>query len=97
MKMTLPLAAALMALTVTAAAPASAYTVKGMGDCKGWVGGEDDRFWLLGFISGYNYAKNSNVGRNIESDDIYKFVSRFCKERPSADLGDAATAFITTQ
>jgi len=85
------------AIAFVAIPTADAYTVKGMGKCKGWIGGEDDRFWLLGFLSGYNYAKDANVGRGVESGDIYKFVTRFCRERPGDDRGDAVTAYIATQ
>jgi hypothetical protein len=73
---------------------ASAYTVKGMGECSKWVGGIEDRFWLLGFISGYNYAKNANVGEGVNADEIYRFVTRYCRERRGDDLADAISAFI---
>lgn len=73
---------------------AQAYTVKGMGECNKWVGGIEDRFWLLGFISGYNYANNANVGEGVNPDEIYRFVTRYCRERRGDDLADAITAFI---
>lgn len=88
--------AAALALAAAAplATPAEAYTVKGMGKCSGWVGGEDDRFWLLGFISGYNYAKDANAGRGDTAETIYRWVTRYCKEKPSDDLADAITAYL---
>jgi len=73
---------------------AQAYTVKGMGECNKWVGGVEDRFWLLGFLSGYNYANNANVGEGVNPDEIYRFVSRYCRERRGDDLADAISAFI---
>ena len=76
------------------ASPAQAYTVKGMGTCKTWVGGVDDRFWILGFLSGANYEGNHYYGKDIEPDEIYRFVTRFCKENPNGDLADASVAFI---
>jgi hypothetical protein len=89
------LAAALTMLNTLCVAPtAHAYTVKGMGKCAGWVAGEDDRFWLLGFLSGYNFARSSNVAADVKSEEIYRFVTRYCKERPNDDLGDAITSFI---
>lgn len=86
---------ALAALAGPAAvSPAEAYTVKGMGKCSGWVAGEDDRFWLLGFISGYNYAKDANAGRGDNAETIYRWVTRYCKEKPGDDLADAITAYL---
>jgi hypothetical protein len=73
---------------------ASAYTVKGMGECKTWVGGVDDRYWLLGFISGYNYAKDTNIAKGEDVDDIFKFITKYCKENPRDDLADAVTSWI---
>jgi hypothetical protein len=88
------LAAALLFAGIAARVPASAYTVKGMGKCSGWVGGTDDRFWILGFISGANYATNGDKGRDINADDIYKFVTHYCQENVDDDLADAVTAFL---
>ncbi len=79
------------------AMPAQAYLVKGAGKCSGWVGGQDDRFWVLGFISGYNFAESAQVSKADSAEQIYKFISRFCKERPDDDLADAATSYIKTQ
>ena len=76
--------------------PASAYTVRGAGKCSTWVGGTDDRFWILGFISGNNYAKNANSGRGVEVDSIYRFVTRYCQQNAGDDLADAATAYLKT-
>lgn len=90
-------AGVILVASVSLAQHGLAYTVKGAGECSGWVGGEDDRFWVLGFISGYNAAKNADFGRGDAAEKIYRFVSHFCKERPNADLADAAMAYITTQ
>ena len=75
---------------------AEAYTVRGAGKCSTWVGGTDDRFWILGFISGNNYAKNANSGRGVEVDNIYRFVTRYCQQNAGDDLADAATAYLKT-
>ena len=76
---------------------AQAYTVKGMGGCDTWVGGQDDRFWILGFISGANWSDDANHAKGIDVKNIYKFVSRYCEKNPSGDLADATIAYITTQ
>lgn len=88
------LVSAVLFAGLAAAVPAAAYTVKGMGKCSTWVGGTDDRFWLLGFISGVNYATNGDKGRNVPPDVIYRFVTRYCQENPNDDLADAITAFL---
>lgn len=89
------LAVVLTLLTTLSLAPAvEAYTVRGMGECSTWVAGEDDRFWLLGFISGFNYARSSKVSSGINIEVIFRFVTRYCKERPGDDLADAIISFI---
>lgn len=90
------LAAICVAAALTAPIPADAYTVRGAGKCATWVGGTDDRFWVLGFISGNNYARDANIGRNIDVNDIYRFVSRYCSQNPKDDLADAAVAYLRT-
>jgi hypothetical protein len=94
LSMRIILAAGILAAGLSMAAPADAYTVKGMGKCTGWVGGTDDRFWILGFISGNNYATSGNAARDVDADEIYKFVTRYCKQNPGDDLADAMTAFL---
>ena len=78
-------------------APASAYTTKGAGECQTWVGGTDDRFWILGFITGHNNALDKDVGQNVPPDEIYRFVTRYCAQNPADDLDDAMTAYVRTQ
>ena len=85
-----------MILGVLMAAPsASAYTVKQMGTCAEWVGSPNDRFWVLGFISGVNFAQDADHARGIEAAEIYKFITRYCTQNPQDDLADASIAFIT--
>jgi len=88
------LAAGALVGALAVSTPAQAYTVKGMGKCSTWVGGTDDRFWLLGFISGNNFATNGTVGKDVNADDIYRWVNRYCTQRPDDDLADAITQFI---
>jgi len=84
------------AIAFVAIPTADAYTVKGAGKCKDWVGGIDDRFWVLGFISGNNYAHDDNVGKSVDASDIYRFISKYCEKNPGDDLADAAVGFINT-
>jgi hypothetical protein len=78
------------------ASPCLAYTVRGAGPCKDWVGGTDDRYWILGFLSGYNFAKNDQIMKGVDLKEIYSFITKYCKINPSDDLADASTAFINT-
>jgi hypothetical protein len=83
-----------MVAALALAGPASAYTVKGMGKCSTWSRGLDDRFWILGFISGANFSSGTDTAKTIAVEDIYDWVGRYCKEHPGGDLADATTAFI---
>jgi len=74
-----------------------AYTTKGAGECSTWVGGLDDRFWILGYVTGHNNAMDKDVGQNVKPDEIYKFVTKYCKQNPADDLDDAMSSFVRTQ
>lgn len=83
-------------VTVLAISPqrATAYTVKQLATCDDWVGSPDDRFWILGFISGVNFAQDADHARGVEAKEIYKFVTKYCTKNPNHDLADATVAFI---
>ncbi len=74
-----------------------AYTTKGAGECSTWVGGLDDRFWVLGYITGHNNAMDKDVGKDVKPDEIYKFVTNYCKQNPADDLDDAMSSYVRTQ
>lgn len=88
-----------VATVIWSAVPAQsfAYTTKGAGECSTWVGGLDDRFWVLGYITGHNNALDKDVGQNVAPDKIYKFVTRYCQENPADDLDDAMSSYVRTQ
>ncbi|MFT6509280.1 MAG: hypothetical protein ACJAVO_001311 [Parvibaculaceae bacterium] len=88
------LVVSVLALSVTPQ-HATAYTVKQLGTCADWVGGPDDRFWILGFISGVNFAQDADHARGVEAKEIYKFVTKYCTKNPNHDLADATVAFIS--
>ena len=88
-------AAALIALA--AVAPASAYTVKSSVECTDIVredANEDyramNRWWLMGYFTGRNYAADAEVGREIEDENIYQMALDFCRGNPGNDWDDAA-------
>ena len=86
---------AIMAVFAATPQPATAYTVKQLVACSDWVGGSEDRFWILGFISGANFAQDADHARGIEANEIYKFVTKYCAKNPNHDLADATIAFIS--
>lgn len=87
--------AAIVAVLAANPPQAAAYTVKQLGTCEDWVGGPDDRFWILGFISGVNFAQDADHARGVEAKYIYKFVTKYCTKNPNHDLADATVAFIS--
>jgi hypothetical protein len=93
-KTTLIGAAALAALTLPVHAE---YTVKGSVECPGIV--EEDanehfrqynRWWVLGYITGRNYAAEKDVGKGMDNDKIYEIALDFCKNNPNNDWDDAS-------
>ena len=87
-------AAALVALTLPAHAE---YTVKGSVECPGIV--EEDanehfrqynRWWVLGYFTGRNYAADKDVGKGMDNDKIYEIALDFCKNNPNNDWDDAS-------
>ncbi|MBV1933376.1 MAG: hypothetical protein KUG59_01700 [Parvibaculaceae bacterium] len=89
------MAATLLAVLAASPQQATAYTVKQLSTCEGWVGSPDDRFWILGFISGVNFAQDADHARGVEAKEIYKFVTKYCAKNPNHDLADATVAFIS--
>lgn len=62
---------------------------------------EFNKWWLLGYFSARNYVSdimnsengtqlNSEVGKGIESDNIYAMALEFCKANSEKDWDDAA-------
>lgn len=50
--------------------------------------------WLAGFISGYNAATNSDIGRGVNIRSIDLHVYNFCKKNPLKDTYDAVADVI---
>ena len=99
MKRLLVLAAGVAALCQPALAD---YTVKGSVECPAIV--EEDanehyreynKWWMLGYITGRNFALaqvglDGEGGKDIEVDVIYAEALAFCKANPDSDWDDAA-------
>jgi hypothetical protein len=56
--------------------------------------------WVLGFISGYNFAKtettnlDSHISDAFRPEDIYSWVDNYCRNNPLDSLGAAARKLI---
>jgi hypothetical protein len=88
-------AAALIALS--AAMPASAYTVKSTVECPDIIREDSDgtyremnKWWLMGYFTGRNFAADAEAGKAIEDENIYQMALDFCRANPSGDWDDAA-------
>ncbi len=87
--------AALTALSM--ASPAMAYTVKSSVQC-GDIVREDsnetyrqmNKWWLMGYFTGRNYAVDSEAGKAIEDENIYQMALDYCRNNPAEDWDDAA-------
>jgi hypothetical protein len=91
---------ALAAMTLIGfAAPASgaAYTVKSSVECPDIVREdanenyrEMNKWWLMGYFTGRNYAADAETGKAVEDEDIYQMALDYCRENPGNDWDDAA-------
>lgn len=84
-----------------------AVTVIGYRDCKTWLADRrkaqagqgienladaGDVAWVLGFITGLNYAsaEGADMLRAIDADTIAEWVDRYCQQHPREGTVDAA-------
>ena len=94
------LAVALL-LVVLAPASAGAAPLKVLGfedmSCQAWLKSKDDVeqrkayvAWVRGFLSGHNYANQSQQISVVSSATVELYVQRFCSEKPLGQFTDAA-------
>ena len=92
-----------VALLLVALAPAIAEAaplkVLGFEDmsCQAWLKSKDDAeqrkayvAWVRGFLSGHNYANQSQQISVVSSATVEQYVQRFCSEKPLGQFTDAA-------
>ncbi len=86
-----------LVLILAIASPAAAYTVKGSVECPAVVredANEKHRlanmWWVLGYISGRNYERDTNAAKGVDSEDIYAHVLSYCRTHPEDDMDDAS-------
>lgn len=78
----------------TVPALAGSYTIRGAGPCEEWTASANDRGWVLGYISGYNAARGSDLTQGMKNDEVVKRVTAICKADPAQDLDDAMQVLI---
>jgi hypothetical protein len=72
---------------------ATAYTIRGTPDCQEWQSDNSDQFWVLGYISGRNAALNETLTTGLDMEEVYQYVTQFCKANPDNDADDALQAY----
>ena len=93
-------ALSLITLAAFSAAPAFAGPLNVLGfddmSCQAWGQSKDDPdqralylTWMRGLLTGHNYARPAQQVSTISSGTIEQFVTRYCKEKPQGNFGDA--------
>lgn len=85
----------LLASGVAAGAP---LKILGFDDnsCQAWFKSKDDPeqrkqyiAWARGFLSGHNYANQSQQVTDLSSGTVELYIERFCRDKPTARFIDA--------
>jgi hypothetical protein len=50
--------------------------------------------WLAGVMTGYNYARKSDVSKVVDFESIELYVHNYCKNYPLSDTAEAAEVLI---
>ena len=90
----------LFALAAIGSGPASAAPLNVLGfddmSCQAWGQSKDDPdqralylAWMRGLLTGHNYARPGQQVATISSGTIEQFVTRYCREKPQGNFGDA--------
>ena len=78
----------------------AAKTQMGTPDCGEWLNKGEFKnvfnMWLLGFISGANWASDSkkDLLKDISNFQAYVWVDNYCRKNPLKNLGQAAAALV---
>ena len=89
------LAGALIPTSPISAAPLKLLELDDM-SCAAWKKKIDPELrepyiqWVRGFLSGHNYANQSNQVAEVSSATVAMFVDRYCTEHASATVIEAA-------
>lgn len=75
-------------------ATAQAYTVHGAASCRDWASDDYDKGWALGYLSGFNAASASDLGSEIDNDELVRRVAALCRAKPDQDFDDALQTLV---
>ena len=88
-------------------APSSAVSIGGLGlqTCSTWVADHQsdppfealrDEQWMIGYLSGVGKWGSADLDplNGMDAQAIYAWISDYCEANPSAQILDAANAFI---
>ena len=90
-------------IILVAAESSQAYTSKGSLTCGEFVDNYNQndhsmrlatKTWFLGFITGYNYAKGTDLGNSLDTKSIELYVYNFCTKNPLKSTVAAADELI---
>jgi hypothetical protein len=89
----------LILLLASASAGAAPLKILGFDDmsCQAWLKSSSDAeqrkayvAWVRGFLSGHNYANQSQQISVVSSGTVELYVQRYCSEKPLGQFSDAA-------
>ncbi len=49
-----------------------------------------NKWWLMGYFTGRNFAVDAEAGKAIEDENIYQMALDYCRSNPAKDWDDAA-------
>ena len=92
---------AIVLIFSTASAVATPQTVKLLGfedgSCLAWANSKEDAeqrnqyvSWARGFLSGHNYANQSQQVTDVSRATVENFIENFCRGKPKAQFTEAA-------
>ncbi|GAA5175774.1 hypothetical protein GCM10025771_08850 [Niveibacterium umoris] len=93
------LMSAMMLATLSATAGAAPVKILGFDDmsCVAWNASKNDAevraqqiAWVRGFLSGHNYARQSEQVSVVSAGTVETFVNRHCGEKTRSTLAEAA-------
>lgn len=99
----------LSALFLLASTPVPAYYIWGIGEetCGSYIGamaehdhaGNTERHlahlnWVKGFITGINWAKDSDIAKDLDLKTVRGLLDSYCRDNLDDDIAGAAAAVV---
>lgn len=90
---------ALLLACMTFSADAAPLKILGFEDmsCAAWTASKGDAetraqqiAWVRGFLSGHNYARQSQQVSEVSNGTVETFVNRYCSEKARGNFAEAA-------